>query len=71
LTGPHGVWNWDFNPGDALNEAHAICALPAGKTGLALPDIVRIIDPDNQSMGTVQYATKFMKVAGQHFCPGH
>ena len=71
----HGVWHWDFNPDDAVNEAHAMCALPAGKTASALPDIIRMIDPDfqggDESLSTVQDATKFMKVAGQHFCPGH
>jgi hypothetical protein len=28
----HGVWNFDFNPGNAVNEAHAMCAPPKGET---------------------------------------
>jgi hypothetical protein len=71
----HGVWNWDFHPDDAVKEAHAMCEFPQGKTATALPDIVRMIDPSYQggdeSFRTVELAMEFMKVAGQHFCPGH
>ena len=71
----HGVWNWDFNPGDAVKEAHAMCEFPQGKTATALPDIIRLIDPGftsgDEKLSIVLDATKFMKVAGQHFCPGH
>jgi Protein of unknown function (DUF732) len=68
-----GVWKWDFNPGDAVNEAHAMCALPKGQTASALQDIVNMIDPGNDgsaSFTTMDEATKFMGVAGRHFCPG-
>lgn len=75
LRDRHGVWNFGFDPGDAVNEAHAMCALPAGNSASALPDIIRLIDPGfhdgDEDLGTVHQATKFMKVAVEHFCPGH
>jgi len=70
----HGVWEFSFNPAEAVREAHAMCEFPQGKTATALPDIVNMIDPGNNgttSLGVMDAATKFMGVAGRHFCPGH
>jgi hypothetical protein len=72
----HSVW--DYGPGDAaaaVNEAHAMCALPPREQVMELTKIVRIIDPDgdpsHEPYSKVREATGFMKVASQHFCPSH
>jgi hypothetical protein len=73
LSDLRGIWNFSFDAGSAVREAHAMCGMPKGQTASALPDIIRLIDPSftggDEQVTVVMDATKFMKVAAEHFCP--
>ena len=73
LSDLRGVWNFSFDAGSAVREAYAMCGMPKGHTASALPDITRLIDPSftggDERLSVVMDATKFMKVAAEHFCP--
>jgi hypothetical protein len=79
LTDLHAAqhWQWNFNPADAVTEAHKVCAI---HSPAALSDVLKMVnreDPryvnaDNSrppSVDHIEEVTEFAGLAAQHFCP--
>ena len=45
------MWGWDFNPGDAVNEAHNVGTMQGSGTMVA--DVVQMLDPKSGGQATV------------------
>ena len=73
LSDLRGVWNFTFDAGSAVSEAHAMCGMPKGQTASALPDIIRLIDPDftggNEKLSVVMGCDKVHEGGGRALLP--